>query len=69
VAAAKERRARESPIALADRIHGWLAGIDFDCLHAGAVLVRLDHEQVLECARQAIRDGRGDPPKCSELRT
>ena len=32
-------------------------------LQPGAVFVRLDHEQVLERARQAVRDGRGDPPK------
>jgi hypothetical protein len=38
----------------------WLAGIGFDRLQAGAVSIRLDHEQVLEAARQAVRDGRSD---------
>jgi hypothetical protein len=28
-----------------------------------AVFVRLDHQQVLQRARQAVRDGSGDPPK------
>jgi hypothetical protein len=40
--------------------NGWLAGIGFDRMQPGAGFVRLDHEQVLERARQAVRDGRGD---------
>ncbi len=40
-----------------------LLGIGFNRLQPGAGFVRLDHEQVLERARQAVPDGRGDPPK------
>jgi hypothetical protein len=39
------------------------------CSAPTAGFVRLDHEQVLERTREAIRDGRGHPPKvCSRAR-
>ena len=43
--------------------HRWLARISFDRLQPGAGFVWLDHEQVLERTRQAVRDRRSDPPK------